>query len=780
MIAPVLINFKCQHNIIFNCMGIFTKVINWFKALFKTSEIGAKPVYFEEGGDKFGIVSDEIKGKGGNIEGYEILDENMGTKLYFTANQFIETERGLIFLPVWYVTAKELTRELELKERVTPDLGAMTEKKLDLILSKDSKLKGFVGEIVSLRDSVNKRLENFEKEMENIRTEMTAVTEKRLLGEGSRDEFASAVIEQKRRREIAEMGIKHCNEILLKINRSLLIPKKTIEAKIEEHIPAGIPPIEKPAELKEALEIEKGPKPTRMRVLKVEGRLAELETRAKTMDAEMRKQMGVIGREADDKIKKGLELDFKKEKMRSIDEEIKMLEGMPVSVKDKKLKEYIETRKKSLKEQSETIKKETEKIENEIAAVAEKKVEITGPKIEEIGLKPLETYIFDSFVAGPSNQLALASAKGVAENPGTKYNPLFIYSNVGLGKTHLMNAIVNYLAKEKNEMKSVYVTSEKFTTELVNAIEKGAIDDFRDKYRKIDVLLIDDVQFLANRERTQEEFFHTFNSLYNNGKQIVLSSDRPPKDIKGLEERLVSRFEGGLMVDIKPPDAETRMAILRKKIEAADVKIPDDVIIFIAENIKSNVRELNGALNKVVAHVTLTKTTPSVEEAKEILKDILPITPAKTPAKAPAKTPAPEAPEVVEVPGPKTSVTKAPAKAPMPKVPATKPKEEMLEKKPAESVSAKTPAPQVPASNAPVAAPKAPAKTPAPKTPTPKVPSPKPEEKPAEVPATKAPIPKAPAKAPSTKAPTPKAPAPKTPAKKPASETEEKESEEKK
>jgi len=736
-------------------MGVFTKIINWFKTLFKTSEIGASPVYFEESGDKFGVVSDEIKGKGGSVEGYEILDESVGTKLYFPANQFIKTERGLIFLPVWYVTAKELVRELELKERVTPDIGAMTDKKLDSMLSKDSKLKKFVNEIVSLRGSTSKRLEDFEDEMENIRTEMTAVTEKRLLGEGSRDEFARAVLEQKRRREIADVGIKHCNEILLKINRSLLIPKKTIEEKIDEHIPAGIFPPEKPAELKEALEAEKGPKPTRMRVLKVEGRLTELESRAKTLDVEMRKQMGVIGREADDKIRKELELDFKREKMRSVDEEIRMLEEMPVGAKDKKLKEYIETRKKSLKEQNEAIKKEAEKIENEIMAIAEKKVEITGPKIEEIGLKPLETYTFNSFVAGPANQLALASAKGIAENPGTKYNPLFIYSDVGLGKTHLMSAVVNYLAKEKPEMKSVYVTSEKFTTELVNAIEKGAIDDFRDKYRKIDVLLIDDVQFLANRERTQEEFFHTFNSLYNNGKQIVLSSDRPPKDIKGLEERLVSRFEGGLMVDVKTPDAETRNAILRKKMETVDVEIPDDVITFIAENIKSNVRELNGALNKVVAHATLTKAAPSVEDAKEILEDMIPVTPAKAPAKAPApKTPAAKTP---------APAAKAPTpKAPAPKAPAPKSEEKMPEKKPAEPTAAKVPAPNAPAPKSPAETPKAP------------------EAVPAKTPPPKAPAPKTPPKAPAIAKTPPKAPTPKAPAKAPAPKLKKEESEEKK
>jgi hypothetical protein len=244
--------------------------------------------------------------------------------------------------------------------------------------------------------------------------------------------------------------------------------------------------------------------------------------------------------------------------------------------------------------------------------------------------------------------------------------------------------------------------------------------------------------------------------LYNNGKQIVLSSDRPPKDIAGLEKRLVSRFEGGLMVDIKMPETETRTAILRKKMETADVEIPDDVIVFIAENIKSNVRELNGALNKIIAHTRLTKSTPSVEDAKEILEDMIPIPPAK-------------APEAV-APKPEEKPAEAPAK-----VPAPKPEEKMPEKKPAEPMPAKTPAPKTPP-KAPAVAPKAPAKTPTSKTPTPKAP------------ATKAPMPKVPGKTPAPKVPAPKTPTPKAPAKTPAAkapipkapELKKKESEEKK
>ena len=233
-------------------------------------------------------------------------------------------------------------------------------------------------------------------------------------------------------------------------------------------------------------------------------------------------------------------------------------------------------------------------------------------------------YTFDSFVVGPSNDLARAAALAVIQKPGKNYNPLFIFGGVGLGKTHLLQAIGNESKRKFPEKKIVYVTCERFTDDFINFIQKGkATSDFKNKYRATDVLLIDDIQFLATKERTQEEFFHTFNALYQKDKQIVLTSDRPPKAIAGLEDRLVSRFEGGMIADISMPDLETRKAILKEKCKEGGVELRDDILDYIASNMQSNIRELEGALSRLLAYCQLNGTGPTLEMAKEILANIV-------------------------------------------------------------------------------------------------------------------------------------------------------------
>ena len=234
-------------------------------------------------------------------------------------------------------------------------------------------------------------------------------------------------------------------------------------------------------------------------------------------------------------------------------------------------------------------------------------------------------YTFDSFVIGSSNRFAHAAALAVAEAPAQAYNPLFIYGGTGLGKTHLLQAVAQYVSEHSSEMSVRYVTSETFMNDFINSLRDKRIEGFKQRYRTYDVLLIDDVQFFEHKERIQEEFFHTFNSLYEAGSQIVMSSDRPPRDIATLEERLRSRFEWGLITDIQPPDLETRIAILRKKVKTDGIHVPDpQVLTFIAGRVSSNIRELEGALTRVVAFSSLTGLAMSVELAQNVLKDVFP------------------------------------------------------------------------------------------------------------------------------------------------------------
>ncbi len=250
----------------------------------------------------------------------------------------------------------------------------------------------------------------------------------------------------------------------------------------------------------------------------------------------------------------------------------------------------------------------------------------SAPPIETVaaasgGLNP--RYSFDTFIVGPSNQFAHAACRAVAEAPSRSYNPLFIYGGVGLGKTHLMHAVGQYVLQHDPSLKLTYISSERFMNEMINALRYDRILDFREQYRSVDVLLVDDIQFVSGKEGTQTEFFHTFNALYDAQKQIVLSGDRPPHEIPALEERLRSRFEWGLIADIHPPDIETRVAILKRKAEAEAVPLPDGVAMYIAGRIKSNVRELEGSLIRLIAYASLTGREITLELTQDVLKNVI-------------------------------------------------------------------------------------------------------------------------------------------------------------
>jgi chromosomal replication initiator protein len=269
--------------------------------------------------------------------------------------------------------------------------------------------------------------------------------------------------------------------------------------------------------------------------------------------------------------------------------------------------------------------------ERQIQLSVEHEVEPAGPMQQEAAppARPAfdmsQKYTFDSFVIGSSNRFAHAAALAVAESPAQAYNPLFIYGGTGLGKTHLLQAVGQYVGEHSKKLSVRYITSETFMNDFINSLRDKRIEGFKQRYRTYDLLLIDDIQFLEHKERIQEEFFHTFNSLYEAGRQIVISSDRPPREISTLEERLRSRFEWGLITDIQPPDLETRIAILRKKVKTDGIHVPDpQVLTFIAGRVSTNIRELEGALTRVVAFSSLTARPMTVELAQDVLKDVFP------------------------------------------------------------------------------------------------------------------------------------------------------------
>lgn len=386
-------------------------------------------------------------------------------------------------------------------------------------------------------------------------------------------------------------------------------------------------------------------------------KIEELEKKLKEKEQELKKQqlkqtMELYAKQS--KIEE--ELHKKKAEAEELIEKLKVEGGGEKTAEMLKMEEELKKREEELKKKEEEIsskeldgwiqsidnleegeatpemiakKEELEEKEREIAEL-EKKLQEEMGKIDEYRQMRrnefrarLGNLTFDNFVVGPSNRFPFEVCQSIAKTPAEAYNPLYLYGSVGLGKTHLLSAIGNYIMANNPEAIVIYVSSETFTNELIHAVEEAKLDEFRDKYRNVDVLLIDDIQFIGKQETTQEEFFHTFNALYNSDRQIIIASDRPPKDIPTLEARLRSRFEGGLITDVKPPDKNTRILILKNKAQKEKMMIPAPVISFLAEHIKSNIRTLIGALNKVMAYANLAQKEMNVEMVNEVLADIL-------------------------------------------------------------------------------------------------------------------------------------------------------------
>lgn len=310
---------------------------------------------------------------------------------------------------------------------------------------------------------------------------------------------------------------------------------------------------------------------------------------------------------------------------RKIELEKETADSVTLNAPSEFVKEWLETKYKSLIESTLSgLKNKDVKVE----IIVGEKEKGSPQKIVINNMTLKKRYSFENFVVGNGNKLAYAASTAVAKNPGTAYNPLYIYGGVGLGKTHLLQAISHYLLRNFSDLKIIYTTTEKFTNEVIYAIQNARsnsqlIDRFHKQYRSVDVLLIDDIQFLAGKERTQEEFFHTFNSLHDVGKQVVITSDCLPKEIATLQERLLTRFEWGLVADIQPPDFETRVAILKKKAELENISVPDDVLFYVAKNIFSNIRELEGALVRLVASASLTNEEITLPFATKILSGVI-------------------------------------------------------------------------------------------------------------------------------------------------------------
>jgi len=373
-------------------------------------------------------------------------------------------------------------------------------------------------------------------------------------------------------------------------------------------------------------------------------RISKLEGKLKNM--EKAKPRSESSAPATDPSMKKLEVELRtrEEQLRrqEIENRLKMWEEeAKVHENQEKRRRELAQAEERLRRMEEELKKvassqaQSEAVSTLQALLADKEKEISGLRTELKDLSsqartlsmgelpgPLKSYTFTNFVIGSSNKFPFEVCQAVAQSPSDAYNPLFIYSSVGLGKTHLMCSIGNTLLDNKPDAKVAYVTSEEFTNDLLKAVETNQLETFRDRYRSIDMLLIDDIQFLAGKESTQEEFFNTFNALYNKHKQIVITSDRPPREIETLEDRLRSRFEGGLIVDIKKPELSTRSAILRRALKRKGIDLPDDVVFFLANKVKSNNRTLLGALNKLCAQAQHDKVEITIAMASDVLRDL--------------------------------------------------------------------------------------------------------------------------------------------------------------